>query len=71
MLMRIVHAVAIGFIAALVLLFVGGVILANLPFPIVQDAGAFFVRWAWWIGLGVGLLDFVSGGFGPSFGPRP
>ena len=70
MLIRVVHAIAIGFVAGLICLFIAA-ILPNLHVPVLTDIAHFFGAWAWPIGLVVGLLDFVSGGFGPSWGPRP
>lgn len=69
MLMRIIHAVAVGFVVGLACLFLAA-ILPALNVPVITQIGEFLGRWAWPIGIVVGLLDFVSGGFGPTFGPR-
>lgn len=63
---RIVHAVAIGFAVGLICLFLAAV-LPNLHVPVITSVGVFLGDWAWPIGIVVGVLDFVSGGFGPSF----
>lgn len=69
MLMRIIHAVAVGFIAGLICLFLAA-ILPAIKVPVITEIGQFLGTWAWPIGIVVGLLDFAKGGFGPTFGPR-
>jgi hypothetical protein len=69
MLMRALHAIAIGFIAGLICLFLAAVLPA-IHVPVITSIGDFLGTWAWPIGIVVGLLDFASGGFGPSFGAR-
>lgn len=68
-LIRLVHAVAIGFIVGLVCLFLAAVLPA-IKVPVITDIGAFLGTWAWPIGIVAGMLDFAAGGFGPSFGGR-
>lgn len=67
--MRIIHAVAVGFIAGLICLFLAA-ILPAIKVPVITEIGQFLGTWAWPIGIVVGLLDFAKGGFGPTFGPR-
>lgn len=61
MLGRIVHAIAIGFIAGLACLLLA-TILPAIHVPVVSAVGGFFGDWAWPIGVVVGLLDFATGG---------
>lgn len=70
MIMRIAHAVAIGFGVALICLFLGGVLLPALHVSVLTSAGNFLVDWAVPIGIVFGILDYVAGGFGPTFGTR-
>ena len=67
MLMRLIHAIAIGFAAGLVCLFLAAVLPA-VHVPVITSIGQFLGTWAWPIGIVCGLLDFASGGFGPRFG---
>lgn len=69
MLIRVIHAVAVGFIVGLVCLFLAAVLPA-IHVPVITQIGDFLGAWAWPIGIVFGLLDFASGGFGPTFGPR-
>lgn len=69
MIWRVVHAVAIGFIVGLACLLLATVLPA-INVPVITEIGGFLGQWAWPIGIVVGLLDFVSGGFGPAIGPR-
>ncbi len=64
---RIVHAVAVGFIVGVVCLFLAAVLPA-IHVDVITKIGNFLGDWAWPIGIVVGLLDFVSGGFGPHVG---
>lgn len=47
MLLRLIHAIAVGVTAA------------NIP--VVETIGAFLKTWCWVIGVLVGLLDFAGG----------
>jgi hypothetical protein len=69
MLMRLLHAVAVGFVAGLVCLLLAAVLPA-IHVPVITQIGDFLGTWAWPIGIVVAILDFASGGFGPAFGPR-
>lgn len=60
MLLRLIHAIAVGVTAALVCLLLG-TILAELNIPVVETIGAFLKTWCWVIGVLVGLLDFAGG----------
>ena len=66
MLTRLIHAVAVGFVAGLICLFLA-VVLPAIHVPVITEIGQFLGTWAWPIGLVVGLLDFAGGGFGPRF----
>lgn len=66
MLMRLIHAIAVGFIAGLICLFLAAVLPA-IHVPVITSIGNFLGDWAWPIGIVVGLLDFAGGGFGPRF----
>jgi len=67
MIIRLIHAVAIGFIVGLICLLLAAV-LPNIHVPVITSIGDFLGTWAWPIGIVAGLLDFASGGFGPRFG---
>jgi hypothetical protein len=67
MLIRLVHAIAVGFIVGLICLFLAAV-LPQIHVPVITSIAHFLGDWAWPIGIVAGLLDFASGGFGPSFG---
>ena len=67
MLTRLIHAVAVGFVAGLICLFLAAVLPA-IHVPVITEIGQFLGTWAWPIGIVVGLLDFAGGGFGPRFG---
>lgn len=67
MLMRLLHALAVGFIAGLACLLLAAV-LPQIHVPVITSIGAFLGTWAWPIGIVVGILDFAGGGFGPRFG---
>lgn len=69
MLMRVLHAVAVGFVAGLICLFLAA-ILPQVKVPVITSIGDFLGAWAWPIGIVVGILDYAKGGFGPTFGPR-
>lgn len=64
MLNRAVHAIAIGFLVGLACLLLAAVLPA-IHVPVITSIGGFLGDWAWPIGIVVGLLDFVGGGFGP------
>lgn len=66
MLMRLIHAIAIGFVVGLFCLFLAAVLPA-IHVPVITSIGHFLGDWAWPIGIVAALLDFVSGGFGPTF----
>ena len=66
MLMRLIHAIAVGFVAGLICLFLAAVLPA-IHVPVITEIGQFLGTWAWPIGIVVGLLDFAGGGFGPRF----
>lgn len=66
MLMRLLHAVAVGFIVGLVCLLLATV-LPSIKVPVITSIGDFLGTWAWPIGIVAGILDFAGGGFGPSF----
>jgi hypothetical protein len=67
MLMRLLHAVAVGFVAGLVCLLLATVLPA-IHVSVITSVGDFLGTWAWPIGIVVGILDFASGGIGPRFG---
>jgi len=67
MLIRLIHAIAVGFIVGLICLFLAAV-LPQIHVPVITQIGDFLGTWAWPIGIVAGLLDFASGGFGPRFG---
>jgi hypothetical protein len=67
MIIRVVHAIAVGFIAGLICLALA-TILPAIHVEVITSIAAFLGQWAWPIGIVVGLLDFASGGIGPKWG---
>lgn len=63
MLVRLIHAIAVGFIVALICLLLAA-ILPAIHVPVITAIGDFLGRWAWPIGIVAGLLDFAAGGIG-------
>ena len=66
MLIRLIHAIAVGFIVGLICLLLAAV-LPSIHVEVIAKIGNFLGDWAWPIGIVVGLLDFATGGIGPSF----
>lgn len=66
MLIRLLHAIAVGVIVGLICLLLAAVLPA-IHVPVITSIGDFLGRWAWPIGIVAGILDFASGGFGPRF----
>lgn len=61
MLSRIVTAIVVAIVVGLACLFIGG-LLATLNVPPAEFAGNFLSRYAWVIGIAVGLLYGFFGG---------
>ena len=66
---RIIYALALGIVVALVLLLIGTAI-RDLGIPIFSTIGAFLEQWCWVIGFLAAVLSFFGSGF-PSLGSRP
>jgi uncharacterized Tic20 family protein len=66
---RLIYALAIGIVVALVLLLIGTVI-QSLDIPIFSTIGAFLEQWCWVLGFLAAVLSFFGGGF-PSVPNRP
>jgi len=60
MISRIVVAVAIGILTALLILLLGVVCIA-LHVPVLKDVGAFLEQWCWVFGVLAGVLAFFGG----------
>jgi hypothetical protein len=67
MMIRVIHAIAVGFVAGLICLALAA-ILPAMNVEVITSIGAFLGQWAWPIAIAVGLLDFAAGGIGPRFG---
>lgn len=63
---RLLHAVAVGFFAALACLLLA-LLLPAIKVDVIAAIGHFLGDWAWPIGIVVGILDYASGGIGPRF----
>lgn len=61
MLNRIILACLVAFVAYLICLFVGGVLLVSLGVPVVVATGHFLAQWAGAIATVAGLYSFFSG----------